>query len=329
MSAHDMDLLMDGATMNGGDGAVQQMQGIQGIQGIQGMEGLEGMEGMEGVEGMGGMNGMDGMDGMNGMDGMDGMGGAMALDEVDLFGDPVMDSALAGLPSRPLPSKALLQRLDEMRTRGCCQSIAWSRQGTIASISKDGMSIDLRFIRCNPDTTEWELSEPSSWSPPSPPASAPALAPAPNPPNPISSASASAPFVHLAWSPTMIPELAALDALGRLTLLTFSISSNQPYHSRRWEADVADDLHAVVGCYWLPPGMPQNKQASFTLSSLPGPCARSDFPSLSLSLSFCLYSSTSSMARPSKASPSTGMSIRSTRPRGPGTPTRPRAPSCV
>ncbi|KAL2158526.1 hypothetical protein VTH06DRAFT_4293 [Thermothelomyces fergusii] len=200
-----MDLLMDGAPMDGGDGAGEQMQGIQGIQGIQGMEGLEGMEGMEGVEGMGGMNGMDGMDGM------DGMGGAMALDEVDLFGDP------------------------------------------------DGMSIDLRFIRCNPDTTEWELSEPSSWSPPLPSASAPGLAAAPNPPNPISPASAGAPFVHLAWSPTMSPELAAFDALGRLTLLNFSISSNQPY-SRRWEADVADDLHAVVGCYWLPPAMPQNKQ---------------------------------------------------------------------
>ncbi|KAL2199805.1 mediator complex, subunit Med16 [Corynascus similis CBS 632.67] len=214
------------------------------------------------------------------MDDMDGMGGTMALDEVDLFGDPVMDSALAGLPSRPLPSKALLQRLDEMRTRGCCQTIAWSRQGTIASISKDAMSIDLRFIRCNPDTAEWELSEPSSWSPPSPPA--------PNPPTTISLASTSAPFVHLAWSPTVVPELAVLDAMGRLTLLSFSISSNQPYTTRRWEADAADDLHAVVGCYWLPPGMAPNKQAEYKYEYQAYPASGPWHPNLSKSALLCV-----------------------------------------
>ncbi|KAK4044534.1 hypothetical protein C8A01DRAFT_31320 [Parachaetomium inaequale] len=231
MSADDMALLLEGDPMNV-DGAMQGLQGIQDMQGIQGMEGMEGM------------------------DGMGSMGGAMALDEVDLFGDPVMDDALAGLPPPPLPSKKLQQRLDELRTHGCCQGIAWSRQGTIASIAKDAMSIDLRFIRCNPDTTDWELSEPSSWSPPSPAASPPA----PNPPTPISLASTSAPFVHLAWSPTMSPDLAVIDALGRLTLLGFSIANNQPYPVRRWETDVVDDLHAVVGCYWLPPGMAPNKQ---------------------------------------------------------------------
>jgi mediator of RNA polymerase II transcription subunit 16, fungi type len=41
---------------------------------------------------------------------------------VDLFGDPVagMENALE-LPTRPPPSKQLQQRLDELRTRGCCQ----------------------------------------------------------------------------------------------------------------------------------------------------------------------------------------------------------------
>ncbi|KAK4154621.1 hypothetical protein C8A00DRAFT_14256 [Chaetomidium leptoderma] len=226
MSAHEMALLLDGDAMNV-DGA---MQGLQGLQGIQGMEG------------MGGMGTMGGMDGMGGME------SAMALDDVDLFGDPVMDDALAGLPPRPLPSKHLQQRLDELRTRGCCQSIAWSRQGTIATISKDAMSVELRYVHCNPDTTEWELSEPTTWSPPSPS------------PAPVSPASASAPLVHLAWSPTMNPDLAVVDALGRITILSFHITINQTYPVRRCETDVADDLHAIVGCYWLPVGMPQNKQ---------------------------------------------------------------------
>ncbi|EAQ92567.1 hypothetical protein CHGG_00802 [Chaetomium globosum CBS 148.51] len=129
-----MALLLEGDSMNV-DGTMQGLEGIEGMQGIQGMEGMEGMGGMEGMEGM---------------EGLGSMGSAMALEEVDLFGDPVMDDALAGLPPRPLVSKSLLQRLDDLRVRGCCQGIAWSRQGTIATIAKDAMSVELRFIRSHP-----------------------------------------------------------------------------------------------------------------------------------------------------------------------------------
>jgi mediator of RNA polymerase II transcription subunit 16, fungi type len=230
MSSHEMGLLLEEDPMSV-DGS---------IQGIQGIEGIEGMEGMENIGDMGGM------------------GSAMALDDVDLFGDAVMEGALAGLPPRPLPSKHLQQRLDELRTRGCCQGIAWSRQGTVASIAKDGMSVELRYLRCNPDTAEWELSEPTSWSPPSPSPSPPTA----NLPTAVPPAAAAAPFVHLAWAPTMNPDLAVVDALGRITILSFHIAVNQTYPVRRWETDVVDDLHAIVGCYWLPLGMPPNKQAS-------------------------------------------------------------------
>src|SRR5689334_3453143 len=90
---------------------------------------------------------------------MSGMDATMGLDEVDLFGDPVI--------TRPPPSKHLQQRLDEMRSRGCCQAIAWSRQGTIASVSKDGSSIDLRFLSCHPDNGSWDLSAPTTCPIPS------------------------------------------------------------------------------------------------------------------------------------------------------------------
>lgn len=217
-----MSLLLEGDPMNV-DGSLQGIQGMEGIQGLQGID------------------------------------NTIALGEVDLFGDPVMENALAGLPARPLPSKQLQQRLDELHARGCRQGITWSRQGTIAIISKDGMSIDLRFIRCKPDNGEWELSEPSS-SPPislssSPPSSS-------NPTSLVSLASAGAPFVHLAWSPTSTYELAAIDALGRISIMTFSISLNRPYLTRRWDTDPPEQLHAIVGCYWLPLAMQPNKQAS-------------------------------------------------------------------
>lgn len=217
MSSHEMPLLLgpDGDPMNIDASEIQGIQGIDGIDGIQGMD------------------------------------ATMALDGVDLFGDPVMDNALAGLPSRPLPSKQLLQRLDELRTRGCCQTVAWSRQGTIASVSKDGMSIDLRFLRCNPENGDWELSSPN-------PSSVISLSSGQFSTIPL--AAAGAPIVHLAWAPTGISEIAIIDALGRIAIVTFSITLNRPFPARKWDADPVDDLHAVVGCYWLPLSQPQNRQ---------------------------------------------------------------------
>ncbi|KAK0656360.1 RNA polymerase II mediator complex subunit Sin4 [Cercophora newfieldiana] len=163
---------------------------------------------------------------MTGIDGIDGMGNAMGLDEVDLFGDPVIARA-------PPPSKQLRLRLDELRTRGCCQAIAWSRQGTIASVSKNATSIDLRFLRCHPDTGAWDMS-------------------APTPCSVLSPVQSGVPIVHLAWAPTSSPELAVIDAVGRISILSFSITLNRPYATRKWDADAVDDLNAVVGCYWLP-----------------------------------------------------------------------------
>ncbi|KAK0703773.1 RNA polymerase II mediator complex subunit Sin4 [Lasiosphaeria miniovina] len=169
---------------------------------------------------------------------MHGMDGAMAaLHDVDLFGDPVMDNSLAlpmpPVPARPSPSKQLQQRLDELRARGCCQGIAWSRQGTIAAIAKDGHTLDLRFLRCRPDSGDWELTDPNPWYTP-----------------PL--AQQGGPITHLAWAATGIPELAVIDAVGRVTLMSFSIALNRPYSLRRFDVDPVDDLNAVVGCYWLP-----------------------------------------------------------------------------
>ncbi|KAK0729360.1 mediator complex, subunit Med16 [Apiosordaria backusii] len=195
--------------------------------------------------------------GIQGMQGIQGMEGAMALDDVDLFGDPVMDNALGALPlpSRPPPNKQLQQRLDQLRTRGCSQGIAWGRVGSIACVSKDGMSVDVRYIRCNPENGEWDLNHPNSSG---------TISLGPSPSSFISLPSAGAPIVHVVWAPTThMPDLAVIDGLGRITILTFPLQINRPYPARKWDADPVDDLHSVVGCHWLPIGNASSPNRGF------------------------------------------------------------------
>lgn len=159
---------------------------------------------------------------------MDPLGGALPNMDDDLFGDEVMPMA-----SRP-PSKQLQQRIDEMRGRGCCRGIACSKQGTIASISPDGTYINLQCPRINPSDGTWELSEPTACS----------IFSAPLPGGPI---------VHLAWAPTNSPELAIVDAFGRVCILTFPLTLNKAsFIARKWDSDAPDDLHSIVGSHWLP-----------------------------------------------------------------------------
>lgn len=101
--------------------------------------------------------------------------------------------------------------------------------------------MELRFLRCHPETAVWDLSEPTLY--------------------PFPSATASNPIVHLAWAPTHHAELAVVDLSGRVAILTFSTSLNRPLPTRKWDADQVDSLESVVGSYWL--GLiPQNKQVS-------------------------------------------------------------------
>ncbi|KAI1817793.1 RNA polymerase II mediator complex subunit Sin4 [Poronia punctata] len=156
------------------------------------------------------------------------------LDGVDdLFGDNVPLS----LPSHP-PSRRLRRRLDELRNRGCCRRLAWSKGGTIASITADGQSLDLRHLRADPKDATWGLSEPRLTAP--------------------WSNLNGGPIVHLSWGPAN-SELAVIDAVGRVLLLMFNTDLNRPAVSRRWDNDAVDDLHSIVGTYWLNP-LPANSR---------------------------------------------------------------------
>lgn len=109
--------------------------------------------------------------------------------------------------------------------------MAWSKFGTIASVSADGKSVQVRLLRASPVDGSWGLSEAYTVEP--------------------ITATASNPIVHLAWAGTSNHELAVIDAAGRVVILAFSIALNRPFLNRRWDTDHVEDLHAIVGCLWL------------------------------------------------------------------------------
>jgi mediator of RNA polymerase II transcription subunit 16 len=111
------------------------------------------------------------------------------------------------------------------------RTIAWSKWGSIASITPDGAVLEFRNLRCSPEDGTWALSEPTKTPP-------------------LTSNSDGGPLKHICWSPTG-SELAVIDAVGRVTILSIFSSLNKPTLSRHCQVDSADDLHGVVGCYWL------------------------------------------------------------------------------
>jgi mediator of RNA polymerase II transcription subunit 16 len=121
------------------------------------------------------------------------------------------------------------------------RAIAWSKWGSIAAIASNGAALELRNLRCHPENGTWALSEPTTT------------------PN-FSAAQDGGPLKHLSWSPTG-SDLAAIDAAGRVTILAVFSSLNKPSLSRTCQLDPADDLHGIVGSYWLnlapyPPNRP-------------------------------------------------------------------------
>ncbi|OAA73694.1 RNA polymerase II Mediator complex subunit Sin4 [Cordyceps fumosorosea ARSEF 2679] len=167
----------------------------------------------------------------------------------DLFGDEVPLS----LPPKPL-GRHLHQRLDELRARGCCQTVAWSRAGNIASISPDGLSLELRMLRAHPSNGEWGLSDPTTTD--------------------LVKGTVANPLVHLEWSPTTAPDLAVFDSVGRVLIMNFPVSLNSPYVNRKWDADGVEDTNVVVGCHWLP--VPPISQKPFNI--LYGPATKPPKP---------------------------------------------------
>lgn len=103
-------------------------------------------------------------------------------------------------------------------------------------MTPDGQSLKLRFLRCHPETGSWGLSEPTTVE--------------------TIKGSPAIPLVHLEWSTANTPDLAVIDAVGRVTIAVFPCALNRPF-TRTCDNDAVDDRHAVVGCHWLPVVSPQ------------------------------------------------------------------------
>jgi hypothetical protein len=149
----------------------------------------------------------------------------------------LLPSVSSALDLYPSPVTSTLARSNPHASYA--RSIAWSRAGTIASITPDGKLLEFRYLRCSPDDGSWALSEPTVSD--------------------IVSGTDDNPLVHLVWAGTSSQELAVLDAVGRISILSFNTCLNRPLQIRKPDLDPVDDLHSVVGCYWLNL-MPQGRQ---------------------------------------------------------------------
>jgi mediator of RNA polymerase II transcription subunit 16, fungi type len=58
------------------------------------------------------------------------------------------------------------------------------------------------------------------------------------------------PLQHLCWSPNG-SDLAVIDSAGRVSILAIHNALNKPNLIRSAQIDPAEDLHAVVGTFWL------------------------------------------------------------------------------
>lgn len=112
------------------------------------------------------------------------------------------------------------------------RTVAWSKAGTVASITPDGQELEIRFLRCQPQDGDWGLSEPEICH--------------------HVRGTLEEPLVHLEWAETNNPDLAVFDSTGRVSLLLFGAIVNHGHLVKKPDSDVIDDTHVVVGCHWLP-----------------------------------------------------------------------------
>ncbi|EAU38890.1 conserved hypothetical protein [Aspergillus terreus NIH2624] len=146
----------------------------------------------------------------------------------DLFGE----STSLELDLTPTPSKrGLPQRLDEMRLLGCCQKIAWSKQGCIAYVTQDASRVNLRHLECRPTDGKWVLSDDTQLLP-------------------VTEVHGGHPLVHLCWN-ELGSELAVVDSSGRVSIYNISFALNTLSGQRQGAFDPDDDGAQIVGMMWL------------------------------------------------------------------------------
>ncbi|KAK7511563.1 mediator complex, subunit Med16 [Phyllosticta citriasiana] len=153
----------------------------------------------------------------------------------DLFNDSAEQIPISvGAP----PVKRLAQRLDELQENGCCQKIAWSKSGCVASITRDGRGVNLRAFQRDSSTGKWVLGDAS--------------------PLEILSSHDEYPLVHVSWGHLGV-DLTIIDAAGRVLIFTATQAVDRLKLARDNVTDQESEHNAVVGLHWLPVAPQQTK----------------------------------------------------------------------
>ncbi|MCJ1284725.1 mediator complex subunit [Xylographa opegraphella] len=150
----------------------------------------------------------------------------MMEDYEDLFSDPLP------LPPPPL-ARGLQERLDELRSVGCCRKIAWSKMGCIAYISTDGKELHLATLLHHKKKGIWDLH----------------LHTDPTLVDHIMRTFKGRELAHLSWNPSG-SELLVADIYGRLAICTIVIAMNRLTVSKTWN-DPDNYMNSLVGLFWL------------------------------------------------------------------------------
>ncbi|KAF2131642.1 hypothetical protein P153DRAFT_429890 [Dothidotthia symphoricarpi CBS 119687] len=150
------------------------------------------------------------------------------MDVDDLFGDSEHVN-LQTINVSP-PVKGLAGRIDELGTSGCCQKIAWSKNGCVAYITPDGYTVNLKVFSRDATTGKWDLGKDVHLE--------------------IPEGRDDYQFVHLYWS-HLGNDLAVMDAAGRVMIFSCAMALDRMQFIRTELAQSESEVDGVVGMHWL------------------------------------------------------------------------------
>lgn len=150
------------------------------------------------------------------------------MDVDDLFGDSE-NVNLQTINVAP-PVKGLARRIDDLRSSGCCQRIAWSKNGCVAYITPDGYSVKLKVFFRDPATAKWDLGK--------------------DVPLEFPQGHDVYPLVHVSWS-NLGNDLAVVDEAGRAMVFSCAMALDRLQFVPVELAHPESEADAVVGMHWL------------------------------------------------------------------------------
>ncbi|RYO25542.1 hypothetical protein AA0121_g406 [Alternaria tenuissima] len=155
-------------------------------------------------------------------------GASYNMDVDDLFGDSEHVN-IQTINTTP-PVKGLDGRLDELASIGCCQKIAWSKNGCVAYINPDGYSVNLKIFSRDPESGKWDLGR--------------------SVPLELPQGREVFPLTHLSWS-HLGNDLAVTDDAGRVMVFSCAMALDRMHFTRAEVAQPESEIDAVVGMHWL------------------------------------------------------------------------------